>query len=108
MAQPRSPRNSDTPAPITLNLDTFEEEKGPEFPFVAMVNGRRLEFSNPQELAWQDVMAIDNPSEFARLCLSEEDRKFFLAEKINVRKLNALMSAFRAHYGVGSLGEDDA
>jgi hypothetical protein len=99
---------SDTPADVTINLDTLEREHGPAAPFVAYLGGKRLVFEDPQEIPWQDLLHLDDPEEFARLCLPEGQREHFLKHKVEAWKMNALMRGFKEHYGMGSLGNDDA
>lgn len=99
---------SDKPAPISLNLDTLERENGVEVPFVAVIGGKTLVFSDPAEQPWQDLMDLDDPEEFARMCLSEDDRGHFLEHPLEAWKMNELLRAFQAHYGLGDRGNASA
>lgn len=99
---------SDKPAEVSINLDTLEREQGPTKPYIAVLDGKRLVFSDPTEIPWQDLVDLNDPDEFARLCLPEGDRETFLETPVPAWKMQALMKGFRDHYGMGNLGNDDA
>lgn len=110
MATPKtklSTVSSDKPAKVAFNLDTFERENAPE-PFVIVLGGRRIEFADPQDLDWQDLMEIDDPDELTEKCLSAEDKVYFYSQKIEAFKLRELLERFRDHYGLGSPGNAGA
>ena len=90
---------SDTPTDVSLNLDTYETE-APAEDFVVVVGGKRLTFTDPMEIPWQDLVELSDPEEFARLCLSEKDRDHFLNHPLSGRKMNVLMTEFRKHFGL--------
>lgn len=101
--------SNDYPTPTTLpnrnvvfDLDTVERPKDEivEVPFTANVNGRPITMTDPGELDWQDLMAIDSPPGFLRHCLNEEDRKYLRDQKIPGWKFNLLMDAYADHYNL--------
>jgi hypothetical protein len=98
----------DSPAPVAINLDTLEREDGVEVPFAAVVGGKRLVFSDPQDADWQDLVDLDDPDTFAEICLQGEDRKHFLETRMPAWKMNELMKAFQQHYGLGNRGNASA
>ena len=110
MAAPRTtkPRPIAADLKVDLNLDTYERESGPAKPFVAVVGGKAISFTDPQEIPWQDLMGLDDPEDFARLCVAEGDREHFLDTPLPTWKMNLLMDGFKAHYGLGSPGNVDA
>lgn len=90
---------ADSPDPVSLNLDTYESED-PTTPFVVVVGGKRLTFNDPMEISWQELVELNDPEEFARLCLNEKDREHFLEYPLSGRKMNVLMTRFREHFGL--------
>jgi hypothetical protein len=106
-----SPRSkpADKPAPVAINIDALEDEKGNDVPYVVILGGKRLQFADPTLLAWQDLNDLENPHRFAEITLETEDeRKTFLETRITVKKMQRLMKGYRDHYGLGELGNDDA
>lgn len=100
---------ADKPAPVAINLDTLELEKGNDVPFVAVIAGKRLTFTDPTEIPWQDLAGLENPYEFADVALEDEgERETFLETRVPVKKIQALMKAYRDHYGLGEAGNGDA
>lgn len=105
MAAARPRKISDTPD-VDFNLDTYELEKRKPFAFV--LKGRRIELADPAELDWHLLADVDGPEELAEVCMTEADRKFFLAQPLAAGKLNELMLRFRRHSGMGTPGNADA
>lgn len=100
MAQSNSKRDPDKPAPISLNLDTLEREGDPG-PFVLVLGGNRIMFSDAMELDWQLlVQAMQNPLTFFKLVLSADDQSAFLGTPLPTWKLRKVMDAYREHYGL--------
>lgn len=87
------------PSNISLDLDA---EKRPESeikpPFVAMVKGREITMTDPAELDWRELILLESPTEFLRLSLSAEDRKFLLEQDLPGWKFNRLMESYYSHY----------
>ena len=67
-------------------------------PFVAVLAGREIVFSDPAELDWQDLLEIGDPVDFLRYVVSKEDREFIHKQKLAAFKFNRLMEAFMTYY----------
>lgn len=94
---------SDTPSPVSLNLDTLEREGDVPEPFVVVLGGERFVFRDIQDEDWQQVADIDenNPQEALRLLLGDDYEKF-AAHKMKLWKLSRLLDEWRTHIsGVG-------
>lgn len=100
--------NSDTPAGVKLNLDTYEHEAERPEPFAVVVGGKRIILNDPFYLDWQDAADVDDPFELAEKCMSEEDREHFLETRLPMWKLQKLVEAYQEHYGLGSRGNVSA
>lgn len=85
------------PGRVNINLDEIENEEAKE-PFVAVLAGREIVFSDPAELDWQDLLEIGDPVDFLRYVVSEEDRKHIHKQKLPAFKFNRLMEAFMTYY----------
>ena len=110
-----SPRTSDKPPAVSLNLDALEREGGTPEPFVVVINRHPYRFSDPQELDWQDILALaEQANQVTSMAaqvlavLPEQDRARFKAEKIPAWKLEALFKGYLEHYGLPVPGESDA
>jgi hypothetical protein len=107
MAQPRTVRPArpvKDDATVTLNLDTYEIEK-PDQEFSFVLGGRLIECINPNDVDWRDLAAIDDPDEFADVTMQEKDATYFKEFKpFPAAKLNAVLDAYRSHYGLGKPG----
>lgn len=104
---------SDTPAKVSLNLDTLENE-GAKEPFVIVLGGTRYELQDPEDADYRDLLEAQeqqvagNPRRAVELLVKEEDREVFFANKLPTRKLGVLFEKYNAHYGLGAPGESDA
>lgn len=92
---------------VTLNLDALEREDAKE-PFIAVIAGRKIEFTDPGELEWRDLARWDSPEEFIDNALDEDDRAFVLEQKIPGWKFKALWEAYQEHFGLGDRGNANA
>lgn len=86
------------PEEITLNLDTVERPGGPIKPFSAVVEGRRIVMTDPEDIDWQDLLEIEDPLDFLRHCVSDEDRTYLRGVKIPGWKFGVLMERYQKHY----------
>lgn len=88
-----------TPLPghVNLNLDEVENEEAKE-PFVVVLGGREISFSDPAELDWQDLLEINDPVQFLRYVVSKEDREYIHKQRIPAFKFAKLMDAFSTYY----------
>lgn len=111
MAASRAARggDQDKPAPVALNLDTLEREGGAREPFVVVLASKRLLLSDPQEIDWQKLLtALRDPHVFFRLIVPPDDHELFFGAEMPGWKMNKLMEAYMAHYGLPSPGEANA
>jgi hypothetical protein len=107
----RTPRGGqqDKPPPVALNLDTLEREGGTREPFVIVLGGERLLLSDPAEVDWQKLLtALRDPYVFFRLVIPPDDAETFFGTAMPGWKMNKLMQAYMAHYGLPSPGEANA
>lgn len=89
----------DLPQHITLDLDAETRPEGDvKPPFAVNINGRRIVMEDPADLDWRDLMLLESPTEFLRLSLSKEDRKYLLEQNLPGWKFNRFMEAYYSHY----------
>jgi hypothetical protein len=84
---------------ISLDLDAVErpaEDVKP--PFVVQVGGKAVTMTDPAEFDWEDLLDIQNPQDFLRYCLNDEDREHFRNTSFPGWKLNVLMESYMKHY----------
>lgn len=86
------------PTNITFNLDEQERETKVE-PFVALVGGRSITMTDPEELDWEDLLMIEGPYDFLTYSCSPEDKRYILAQKMPGWKFGKLIAAYQQHYG---------
>ncbi len=87
------------PGRISIDLDHAErptDEVKP--PFVALIGGREITMTDPSELDWKDLILLESPTEFLRLCLSKEDRDHLYGLDLSGWKFNRLLEAFYKHF----------
>lgn len=82
---------------IHFDLDTVERDTEFEI-FAANINDRRIEISDPADIAYQDLLACDTPMEFFRYTMSVEDRDFLAEQRIAGWRLGKLLEAYLKHY----------
>lgn len=90
-----------TPLPerIHLNLDTLEREKSYET-FTPVINGKSIKMVDPAELDWKVLLQIEDPSQFLRHAISEEDKDFLREQLIPGWKFQKLIEGYVKHYGL--------
>lgn len=91
---------------VTFNLATAEREKSYEPYVVALSTGETIVMTDPADLEWQEILMIENPADFFRFCVSEEDKKKLREEKIPGWKMRLLIADYQTHYGLGDAGND--
>lgn len=90
---------STLPKNLALDLDAEQRpEKEVKPPFTVQINGREITMTDPAELDWRDLILMESPTEFLRLSLADEDRKFLLEQSIPGWKFNRLMEAYYNHF----------
>lgn len=96
-------------AVVSLDLDALEREGEIAGPFTFQNEGHTFTMIDPQEIDWQDlVSAMRNPALFVRYALSLADQKVFFAQRVPGWKMNKLMEAYVAHFGLPDLGNASA
>lgn len=91
---------------IALNLDTAERDsKEIREPFAFVVGGRQLVLSDPADLDWQVVNAIDDEVEYLKSAMKPDDLEHFLAQPIPLWKIEQLGRKYQEHYGAGEPGK---
>lgn len=89
---------------ITFNLNTAEREKSYEPYVVALSDGSTITMTDPAELDWSEILLIENPADFFRFCVSEDDKPRLRKEKIPGWKMRLLIEDFQRHYGLDTAG----
>lgn len=90
---------------LVIDLDTLER-KDRKPPFKAKIGDRVIEMIDPQEIDWRDLLQMQDPREFLRLALSEEDRSYLSSLELPGWKFGQLMEAFYRHYDLEQLAAD--
>lgn len=90
---------NELPVSVDLDLDQAERPKGAEH-FRTRVNKKVLSFANPEDLDWRDILLMENPAEIIRLALDDEDRRFLYEQELPAWKMNKLLEAYQAHFGL--------
>jgi len=101
---------SNTPQQITFDLDA--QTRAPEDvkePFVVNVRGRAITMTDPENFDWQDLLLIQNPNDFLRFCISDDDRIYLRGltgeHKIEGWRFGKLMEAYQRHYELDKKAE---
>lgn len=93
------------PSEVSLDLDAVEKESDPG-PFTFRAGGERFEARDVRDVPWQDLIGLDLGLDSLRTALGDEWERF---EKVRLPgwKLDAVITNYMKHYGLGSLGEGD-
>jgi hypothetical protein len=95
---------TELPERVTLNLDSLERETKAD-PFSIAFGGRRIEFADVQEIDYRILMTFESdPLAFFSHAIKAEDKEHFDAQPLPGWKLEALIRAYRDHYGLGAPG----
>ena len=88
------------PVDVDFDLDAAQRPVNDvKPPFKSRIGGRVVEFSDPEELDWKDLLDIEDPVGFLRYSVSEDDRIHIVGQKMPGWKLGQLMEAYQQHYG---------
>ena len=97
---------------ITLNLDVAEREQvQPKYqrePFTVVVAGQKITMTDPSNLTWQETLLIEQPGDFIRYCVNDEDKEIFAQTPLEAWKMRLLIERFQRHYGLDKLGNASA
>lgn len=92
---------TDLPQNVDLDLDAAERPReSVKEPFTVRLGGKVISMTDPEELDWQDLLEIEDPTDFLRFCVSDEDRAHIRKQKLEGWKLGRLMEAYMSHYGL--------
>ena len=84
---------------VVLDLDAYERpEEEIKPPFVVKVADRKITFSDPADIDWQDLASIEIPTDLFSVAMNREDRKFFREQPMPGHKFNHLMKAYYDYY----------
>lgn len=89
---------------VQFNLETAEREKSYEPYTVALTGGVVITMTDPAELDWKEILLIENPSDFFKFCVSDEDKDHLRKEKIPGWKMRLLIEDYQRHYGLDKPG----
>lgn len=98
------------PASKPFDLDALEREGTPE-PFTFRAGGEKFTVTDMKERDWSDLAETqDEPKSWMRLYLGDDFDRFAGLPHGTVPswKLEQLVGAINAHFGVGEPGEDNA
>ncbi len=84
---------------IHLNLDEVQRPEDQQFEvFATVINGRRIEISDPAEIDYKDLLTIDTPLQFFRYTMSEDDRNYLAEQNLKGWRLGLLLEGYLKHY----------
>ena len=89
--------SNDSQTKVSINLDDLERKNVKE-PFVAVIGGREVKFSDPEDMDWEDLAALESPGDFVDMCTSDEDREHIYDQKLPAFKFKRLFEAYQQHY----------
>lgn len=93
---------------IAVNLDVLEKEKVYDPFVVALPGGETITFNDPRDLEWHELASLEDPVQFVRVCLSEEDKDKLRNCKLAGWQFNKIMESFNRHFGIGPAGNSGA
>ncbi len=97
--------NAANSRPPALDLDKLEREGAPEQPFDFVHLGKRYILADPQEVDWQDLLAVStNAYLFFKKTLPAEDHREFFDAAMPGWKMKALMRHYQDFYGLPDAG----
>ncbi len=86
---------------VDLDLDALDRDGTSPGPFTFSLSGETFTLTDPRDIDWQDlIIAQRNPLMFIKFTMGEEQYKKFLGMRVAEWKMERLMVAFWAHYGV--------
>lgn len=94
---------------VAMDLDALEREGEIPGPFTFQHGGKTFQMLDPQDIDWQDLLAaLRNPALFIRFAMPLTDQKDFFGQRLAAWKMNKLMEAYVAHFGLPDLGNASA
>lgn len=89
------------PGDVTIDLDLDSLERPAEEiidPFVVNIGGKTITMTDPGDLDWQDLLAIQEPTDFMRYAMSDDDREHLRNQAMPGWKLRILMDRYMKHF----------
>ncbi len=100
---------SETTTKLAIDLDALEREGAVAEPFEFGHDGKSYRLLDPSEIDWQDLLSgLRNPALFVRFAMPIEQQKDFFSAKVPAWKMNKLMEAYQAHFGIPDMGNLNA
>jgi hypothetical protein len=95
------PDVSSLPENFDFDLDSWEPDAADlKDPLKVKLGGKIVTFVDPRDKPWTELVNLDNPVQFIRVCTSKEDREHIMEQGFSTRKLDALMRKFMEHFEV--------
>lgn len=92
---------SQLPESFDFDLDAWEPNPADlKPPLRAKIGGRVVEFVDPRDKPWTDLLDLQNPVQFIRVCTTKEDREHIMDQGFSSRKLEELMKRFMDHFEI--------
>jgi hypothetical protein len=89
---------------IMDNIDEFERQE--KYPLSAFgFKGRRIALKDPAELDWNELVTLQDETQFLKLAMSDEDRGFFVSQRVEAWRVRELMDRYFKHYGIDDPGK---
>lgn len=82
---------------VHFDLDTVERDETFE-PFAVTIKGRRIVISDPADIDYQDLLTVQQPLEFFKFTMSQEDRDYLREQHFPGWRLGKLFEAYLDHY----------
>lgn len=83
---------------VVLDLDAVERDEDDRPPFVVSIAGREITMVDPDTVDWRDLITMTDPTDFLRIAMSAEDRRYLSEQSIPGWKFGKLLEAYYAHY----------
>jgi hypothetical protein len=92
---------TELPEQFDFDLDSWEPDPAElKEPLRIKVGGRVVQFNDPRDRPWTDLVNLQNPAQFIRVCTNTEDRDHIYEQGFSSRKLDALMKKFMKHFEI--------
>jgi hypothetical protein len=95
---------------VVFDVNALEREGAPT-PFDVKLGTKRYRLVDPPELSVNDFLGITaNPASFLAAAVAKKDRQSFIDALLTMPawKVNAVVKAYREHFGLPEPGESDA
>lgn len=84
---------------VDFDLDALEKDpKQAVDTFAANIGDKRIEFANPEDVDWQDLVLVETPVDMVQFLVTEDDLKHIRAQRIPSWKVGELVNRILSHY----------